>query len=84
MTTPTTDDMKTNWQPIKTAPRDGTHVDLWLHIYASSRSMGWEDSFRVINAYWKDGEDGPGWYHLHEGKEKQLFEDYVTHWTVRT
>ena len=28
------------WQPIETAPKDGTDIDLWLH------------GFRVADCYW--------------------------------
>jgi hypothetical protein len=50
-------------------------VDVWLEIYASAMSMGFSDSFRVTEAYKKDG----GWWHWQDG-EKQLRSEYVTHW----
>lgn len=69
------------WQPIKTFEGpDREEVDLWLHIYASPKSMGWADSFRVIDAYKIDGK----WFHrVESGAEKQLDSDYVTHWMPR-
>ena len=65
------------WQPIETfqAP-EREEVDVWMNIYASPRSMGWADAFRIPNAYRVKGK----WFHLHEGKETELFADYITHW----
>jgi hypothetical protein len=37
------------WQPIETAPRDGTKFDLWIE----------RDSYRVTDAYWSDLQ---GWW----------------------
>jgi hypothetical protein len=39
--------VKTTWQPIETAPKDGTKVDLWVNFQRS----GWG---RVADAYWND------------------------------
>lgn len=65
------------WQPIETYDRsDYEKVDLWLHIYASPRSMGFSDSFRVIEAYQINGK----WFHIDGGKEKELYGPYITHW----
>lgn len=64
------------WQPIDTAPKDGTKVDLWLHIYASPRSFGMEDDFRVTDAWWQDGK----WVHRYRDKDAEIFSDYITHW----
>ena len=38
--------MDMDWQPIETAPKDGTPVDLW-HI----------DQFRITDIWWDSGED---------------------------
>lgn len=42
------------WQPIETASKevyDLTEVDLWLVIHPSPMSMGFGDSFRVVDCY---------------------------------
>lgn len=67
------------WKPIDTAPKDvpqSRPVDLWLHVYASPRSMGMSDSFRVVDC-WRRGDE---WVHLHNGTPEALFDDYITHW----
>lgn len=65
------------WQPIKTAPKqDYVEVDLWMQWGASPMTMGMADAFRVTEAYRKEGK----WTHRHEGKEKALAEEYITHW----
>lgn len=61
------------WKPIDTFDKeDGERVDLWIRIYASPRSMGLSDSFRLINAYRKNGK----WFD--DGGE--LFTRYITYW----
>lgn len=66
-----------HWRPIASFDRpDREEVDLWMHIYASPRSFGMADSFRVIEAWRRDGK----WFHRHDGKEAELYADYVTHW----
>lgn len=65
------------WQPISTAPRDGTHVDLWMEICASLRSFGMSDSFRVPDCWWsKKGT----WDHYFGNGIRSLQSDYITHW----
>jgi hypothetical protein len=64
------------WRSIESAPRDGSPVDLWLEIYASPRSMGFSDSFRVVDAHWS----GTAWVHMHKGKLEDLYEPYVRFW----
>lgn len=72
------DTRKPAWLPVETAPKDRTRVDLWLNIYASPRSMGLSDSFRVIEAWHENGK----WVHWdsHDRKVKELYEPYITHW----
>lgn len=66
-----------NWISIrKRVPEPGRRVDIWMEIYASPRSFGMGDSFRVIEAWRENGK----WFHRHEGKVKELYNDYVTHW----
>lgn len=67
---------KSKRSSIKSAPRDGTKIDLYLHIYASPRSMGMSDSFWVSECWWKDGQ----WVHQHRGKDEPLYTDYVSGW----
>lgn len=64
------------WAPIAEYRDEMGEVDLWLHIYASPRSYGMEDDFRVVECRRTD--DGK-WDHFHEGKRKELYSDYITH-----
>ena len=64
------------WKPIKSAPRDGTVIDLWLEIHASPMSMGWADSFGVPDAWFQDGK----WVHTYRGKPTELQTDYIKKW----
>lgn len=68
------------WFPIKTAPRDGTVIDLWLTIHASPRSMGMGDCFGVPDAWFENGK----WVHIYRGKSAELESDYITHWRQKT
>ena len=43
------------WNPIKSAPRDGTLIDLWLVVHASPRSFGMGDEYGVPDAWFQDG-----------------------------
>jgi len=40
-----------DWQPIATAPRDGTVIDLWH-----------KDGFRMTDNWWNFEEDGEGFW----------------------
>jgi hypothetical protein len=68
-----------DWIEIKRSgriPEDRCEVDVWMNIYASPRSMGWADAFRVPDAYRENGK----WFHRDRGEVKQLHGDYITHW----
>lgn len=65
------------WEPIETAPKDGTKVDLWMRIDASPMSMGWSDEFRVPEAWFEVDR----WFHYRErGAKSELLTRYITHW----
>lgn len=83
------------WQPIETAPRDGTMVDLWLRMIAKAHvellvdgRHCREHGFRVTHALWGpigcDG--GEGWQVWSEGEGEMLEEEdlhtikVVTYW----
>jgi hypothetical protein len=56
------------WQPIETAPKDGTVIDLWA-------VCGHDYSGRAENQYWN--KKRRVWVHTHGG---DLSPFYVTHW----
>lgn len=65
------------WIPVtKRLPKNGVKVDIWLHIYASPRSMGFGDSDREINCWRQDGK----WVHYYKSEVAEIYSDYVTHW----
>jgi hypothetical protein len=81
------------WQPIETAPKDGTEIDVWCRF-------GDGGGHRVPDAYWSDkpfGYEGPrgyeqlrGWAAANEGYDGcdhwvgDIEEgDTVTHWMPR-
>ena len=43
---------KAGWQPIESAPRDGSYVDLWVHH--AHRPVS--DGFRIPDCTWANGE----------------------------
>jgi hypothetical protein len=76
-----------NWRPIQTARKHRVigimpKVDLWLQIPASPRSMGMADSFRVPDC-WRHIVSGK-WVHDHRGEEKEICQEYITHWKPLT
>lgn len=62
------------WQPLETAPKDGTRIDIWAKAWLSTF-----DKFtyqRFTNCYWWNG-DGLN----HKGKWMNLHDNwYPTHW----
>lgn len=64
------------WEPIASAPQDGTIIDVWLEIHPSPRSMGMGDSFGVPDAWFQDGR----WVHMYRGKPTELDRWYITYW----
>lgn len=44
------------WQPIETAPRDGTDVDLWVEVSGVPEDTAWGESRRVTNCYFENGD----------------------------
>lgn len=63
------------WRSIKSAPRDGTIIDLWLEIYPSPMSMGIRDSFGIPDAWFADGK----WVHTYHGEPAEIERNYITH-----
>lgn len=70
------------WKPIKTASKedyDTTKVDLWLQWGAAPSTMGWADSFRVVDCWRHKGK----WVHEYRGEITEINADYITHWMPR-
>lgn len=74
------DEKGEGWLDIKTAPRDGTVIDVWLDIHPSPRSMGLGDSFGVPDAWFEGGR----WVHTIRGKPTELDAGYITHWRPKS
>lgn len=64
----------TGWQPIETAPKDGTQVDLWA---------GWANGgARLCNAFWDAARPYPGW--ITDARNYGVFDErQFTHWMPR-
>lgn len=76
------------WQPIKTAPKDGTKIDLWrVRLeYGTAETF---DGERIPNAFWgepyygNDRKYDDAWVHWDGGRteEVEITDAYlVTHW----
>jgi hypothetical protein len=64
-----------SWQPIETAPKDGTKIDLWAKIWIAATDTFSEERFPFC--YWRKDDNvtgrGAGWVNLNNSY-------YPTHW----
>lgn len=47
-----------DWQPIETAPRDGTQVDLWMSAAANDFANGPEHNYRETDCWFSESRGG--------------------------
>ena len=66
------DQKATGWQPIETAPRDGTEVDLWFHPY-TGRCRRLPDMWWNPRMGWRNGSLSTVIHGSEEGTR-------ITHW----
>lgn len=73
------------WQPIETAPKDGTRIDVWQYCHNSEwrpnpKDCGIENGWRYADIYWEDGE----WQQMHdnlgEGVSIEFKHHTISHW----
>lgn len=62
------------WQPIETAPKDGTRIDIWDPSHGGQR---------IADAYWYGGQKRGGWHapnQDYDGMDGLYAKDGITHW----
>lgn len=71
------------WQPIETAPRDGTEIDVWEYCHDPAwrpESHGIASGMRCTNVRWQNDQ----WevFFQHDGEWDALSNDHytVSHW----
>lgn len=62
------------WQPIETAPKDGTEILVCGLEYGEG-----PDRFQRV-VYWVETENGDAWYLAEWGEDNRMKVGYLTHW----